>query len=159
MKKAWRERPWSTSKFKFNTTTPIDIPVVSQKRLEEKKVDAFTQSLQNVQQAFTEAETRFPFTAYQAVIREAHQIVLDRDGKGRNAYLSFYEGFPHGFSDASFEAHRRVARVIGVERQLANSFAADAVALKQVMRQDLLDLVNYSAFAIMLLDKEAEGTH
>jgi len=96
---------------------------------------------------------RFPFREYGDVVREARKIILDRDSKGRNAYATFYDGFPHGLSDATFETHRRVTRVLGLERQLANGIE-DKKPLQETMRQDLIDLINYSVFAVLLLDKE-----
>jgi len=98
---------------------------------------------------------RFPFREYSDIVREARQIVLDRDSKGRNAYATFYDGFPHGLSDATFETHRRVTRVLGLERQLANGIE-DKKPLHETMRGDLVDLINYAVFAVLLLDKQAQ---
>lgn len=103
------------------------------------------------------ADERFPFPQYDAVLAEAQAIIAQRNDVGRNAYLDFWDGFPHGLSDLTFEMHRRVARVLGVERTLADGFATDEGDLRQVMRHDLLDLLNYAAFGVMKLDKDATG--
>lgn len=102
-------------------------------------------------------ETRFPFQQYEATVKEATTIVHNRDQAGRNAHLEFWDGFPHGLSDITFETHRRVARILGAERQMANGFAHKADELKQVMRNDLLDLANYALFGVMKLDKDGES--
>jgi len=141
MKKAWRERPWSTRK-RVHPHEQITLP------LQETSYDHEDTSSHS---------ERFPFASYGSVVREARQIVLDRDAKGRNAYATFYDGFPHGLSDATFETHRRVTRVLGLEKQLANGIE-DKAPLRETMRGDLIDLINYSVFAVLLLDKESTGT-
>ena len=60
---------------------------------------------------------RFPFAQYAEVTHELRQIIANRDNNGRNSYLAFWDGFPHGLSDLTFETHRRVARILGVEYQ------------------------------------------
>lgn len=101
-------------------------------------------------------DERFPFQQYSAVMKECSGIIEQRDQAGRNAHLDFWSGFPHGLSDITFETHRRVARILGVEKQMANGFAHKADELKQVMRNDLLDLANYALFGVMKLDKDGE---
>jgi hypothetical protein len=92
----------------------------------------------------------FPWDDYAKVTNEASEIIADRDGKGRNAARGFYEGFPHGHQDISFELARRVGRILGAE--LGNK--------TDVMRADAVDLINYAKFYVMLLDKEASaGAH
>jgi len=90
----------------------------------------------------------FPFDDYRKVLDEAIRIVEDRNRKGRNSALGFYEGFPHGSQDVAFELHRRVARILGNEKVSGKGW---------VRREDALDLVNYAAFYVMLLDRE-EGS-
>jgi len=138
MKKAWRERPWSTRKKVQPTLT-----------LQETTDDHEFPRQDGVY------PERFPFREYGDVVREARHIVLDRDAKGRNAYAMFYDGFPHGLSDATFETHRRVTRVLGLEKQLANGIE-DKQTLRETMRGDLVDLINYAVFAVLLLDKQAQ---
>lgn len=104
---------------------------------------------------------RFPFEQYGLVLHEAEQLVYDRDQRGRNLRVPFYDGFPHGVTDVTFELHRRVARVLGAEDKIRNGHDGafnDPNAREDVrtMRGDLMDLVNYAAFAVMLLDKAAE---
>lgn len=95
---------------------------------------------------------RFPFSEYGDVLREMRGVIIDRDAKGRNAHTSFYDGFPHGLQDVTFELRRRVGRVLGAERMAAHSpFTPTGV---EVMRGDLIDLANYAVFAVLMLDHE-----
>ena len=89
----------------------------------------------------------FPMGEYVRVLDEAEAIIKDRDAKGRNAETHFYAQFPHGHADISFELKRRVARILGAERQLGKM---------DVAREDALDLLNYAAFYVMLLDRESK---
>ena len=91
----------------------------------------------------------FPFHTYDQVLIEAKTIVRDRDAKGRNRAVDFFAGFPHGSQDVSFELSRRVGRILGSE-------AAKGAA--EVRRGDALDLLNYAAFYIMLLDRETSAS-
>lgn len=86
----------------------------------------------------------FPWEDYLQVTREAIAIIKDRDEKGRNEETSFYAGFPHGSRDVSFELKRRVARILGAERR----------GMLTVARGDAIDLLNYAAFYVMMLDRE-----
>ena len=86
----------------------------------------------------------FPWEDYLEVTREASAIIKDRDSKGRNANTSFYDGFPHGPQDVSFELKRRVARILGAEK------VGDLITA----RGDAIDLINYAAFYVMMLDRE-----
>ena len=86
----------------------------------------------------------FPWSDYTDVTKEASEIIRDRDGKGRNDAVGFYEGYPHGHQDVSFELARRVGRVLGAEK-------AECL---MVARADALDLLNYAAFYVMVLDRE-----
>lgn len=85
----------------------------------------------------------FPWVAYTSVLEEATKIIEDRDAKGRNNVIPFYDGFPHGYADVSFEMSRRVGRILGAEK----------VKQLDVARADALDLLNYAAFYVMLLDR------
>lgn len=96
----------------------------------------------------------FPWDDYHDVLNEAEDIVEDRDQKGRNAVVPFYEGFPHGRLDVSFELLRRVGRILGVEKQ-ANGSPLTPTGV-DVLRGDALDLINYAAFFVMLLDREGK---
>jgi hypothetical protein len=73
--------------------------------------------------------------------------VADRESKGRNETNNFFEQFPHGSQDLTFELHRRVQRILGAER-LGNS---------QVVYEDTLDLANYAIFLMMLLNKDRDA--
>ena len=90
----------------------------------------------------------FPHDTYWNVLEEAREIVRDRDAKGRNHAIDFYAGFPHGSRDVSFELSRRVGRILGCEV---------AGREREIMRGDAIDLLNYAAFYVMLLDREASG--
>jgi len=90
----------------------------------------------------------FPHEDYSRVMTEAVDIVKDRNAKGRNSVISFYAGFPHGSQDVSFELQRRVNRILGNEAVLGKA---------AVRREDAIDLINYAAFYVMLLDREASG--
>ena len=85
---------------------------------------------------------------YRYTLDEARLIVQDRHAKGRNAKTGFYNGFPHGSKDISFELSRRVNRILGAEIVATNGAIASA-------REDALDLLNYAAFYVMMLDHEA----
>lgn len=95
----------------------------------------------------------FPFTAYEHVLEDAIKVVQDRDAAGRNAFMPFYEQFVHGSKDVSFELHRRATRIVGAERQVDAGYmtADEAYRLK---RGDAVDMLNYAAFYLMVLDRE-----
>lgn len=86
----------------------------------------------------------FPKEKYQQTMNEAMSIMQDRDDKGRNDQAGFYEQFPHGSPDLTFECYRRTLRILGAEKK------GDLAT----MRGDAIDLVNYAAFLVMLIDKE-----
>ena len=88
----------------------------------------------------------FPTSKYDSVLGEAMRIVVDRNQQGRNLAIEFYDGFPHGHADVSFELWRRVARILGAEKAEKLDTA----------RADALDLLNYAAFYVMLLDRHNE---
>lgn len=105
---------------------------------------------------------RFPFASYESVLGECQAIVHDRDQQARNAYAPFFAQFPHGVQDVTFELHRRVARVLGAEKAVLNGHHGafndpQAQALTTTMRGDLVDLVNYAAFAVLLLDQATQA--
>ena len=85
----------------------------------------------------------FPTSKYDSVLGEAMKIVANRNQQGRNLAVEFYDGFPHGHADVSFELWRRVARILGAEKAEKLDTA----------RADALDLLNYAAFYVMLLDR------
>ena len=85
----------------------------------------------------------FPTQDYDKAIAELRATVADRDTKGRNETNDFYQQFPHGSQDLTFELHRRVQRILGAER-LGNS---------QVVYEDTLDLANYAIFLMMTLNR------
>jgi hypothetical protein len=97
----------------------------------------------------------FPLEKYASVVNEAYSIVMDRDKKGRNSAVDFYTGFPHGSQDVSFELSRRVARILGAELVERSGNNALTPTGQKVRREDALDLLNYAAFYVMLLDREA----
>jgi hypothetical protein len=86
----------------------------------------------------------FPINEYDNALAVLRATVADRDAKGRNETNDFYEQFPHGSQDLTFELHRRVQRILGAER-LGNS---------QVVYEDTLDLANYAIFLMMRLNKD-----
>ena len=88
----------------------------------------------------------FPWQHYEHISIEAAAIIRERDSRGRNEEVDFYDGFPHGYRDASFELWRRVARILGAEK----------TSNLDVARADALDLLNYAAFYVMLLDRWLE---
>ena len=88
----------------------------------------------------------FPTSKYDSVLGEAMKIVANRNQQGRNLAVEFYDGFPHGHADVSFELWRRVARILGAEKAEKLDTA----------RADALDLLNYAAFYVMLLDRHNE---
>ena len=88
----------------------------------------------------------FPFKEYDLVATEAREIIEDRDAIGRNGHLEFWEGFPHGVQDMTFEIWRRTARVLGAEK----------IGDTKTMRADLIDQANYCLFAIMALDRDVK---
>lgn len=90
----------------------------------------------------------FPLADYDAVVSEARAIPLDRDAKGRNDETDFYTGFPHGHQDISFELKRRAVRILGAEQR----------GRLDVAREDALDLLNYAAFYVMVLDRERSAS-
>ena len=85
----------------------------------------------------------FPWGHYETISNEAAAIIRERDARGRNIEVGFYEGFPHGYADISFELWRRVARILGAEK----------VGSLTAARADALDLLNYAAFYVMILDR------
>ena len=96
------------------------------------------------QRTTKEVPMHFPLDHYNRVVDEARAIIVDRDQRGRNNVVPFYDGFPHGHVDVSFELSRRVGRILGAEK----------VGKLEVAREDALDLLNYAAFYVMLLDRE-----
>ena len=52
--------------------------------------------------------------------------------------------FPHGSQDVTFMCHMKIARALGYEK--AENWLR--------MEDELLDLINYGAFALVLLDLE-----
>ena len=84
-----------------------------------------------------------------SVLADCRAIVRDRDQAGRNAAVPFWEGFPHGHSDISFELWRRVARIQGAEQRQRPDVALG----------DAHDLVNYAAFYLLCLDHEKGQTY
>lgn len=83
----------------------------------------------------------FPWQDYDHVLAQCRTIIADRDAVGRNAAVAFYQGFPHGAQDVSFELSRRVQRILGAEQR----------GHMDVAEADALDLVNYAVFYVMVL--------
>ena len=84
----------------------------------------------------------FPYVDYHAVTEEAKSIVCDRDAKGRNDAVPFYE--QHTLESTMHEFKRRHDRIAG---------AVKAGHLS-VAREDALDLANYAVFFAMLIDHQ-----
>lgn len=89
----------------------------------------------------------FPIGDYDKAVAALRAVVADRDAKGRNETNDFYQQFPHGSQDLTFELHRRVQRILGAEK-LGNS---------QVVYEDTLDLANYAIFLMMHLNRDSAG--
>ena len=102
------------------------------------------------------SEERFPFAAYGDVLREMRGMVLDRDAKGRNTHTSFYDGFPHGSADLTFELSRRIGRILGAEMTMKDVSHEEQTALRETLRSDVLDAANYCVFLMLMLDHEQE---
>lgn len=86
----------------------------------------------------------FPWNDYDMVAASIRDIILSRDRMGRNAHADFYEGFPHGAQDVSFELSRRVQRILGAEK----------IGAQDVAMRDAEDLANYAIFYVMLCNRE-----
>lgn len=89
----------------------------------------------------------FPEADYMRVLSEAAKMVTDRDRKGRNAVVPFYEQYVHGSQDVVFHAYRRMTRILGAER--AKQY--------DVMYEDAVDLVNEAVFLVMMLRRERDA--
>lgn len=85
----------------------------------------------------------FPMDAYQQVFAEAQQIVLDRASKGRDEF-PFELKYIHGSGDKIQEVWERARRIRG----------AYLKGDPATMREDLVDLINEAAIAVVLLDQE-----
>lgn len=103
------------------------------------------------------ASDQFPFDDYVGALEEAVQIVQHRDAAGRNAFMPFYEQFVHGSKDLSFELQRRATRIVGAEKQADAGYMTHDEAYK-VKRADAVDLINYAAFYLMVLDREQRAS-
>lgn len=86
----------------------------------------------------------FPFNDYDRIATEARNIIVDRDGKGRNAHVPFYDTRCHGSQDMSGELWQRITRILGAEKQ----------GDRTTCRQDAIDLVNEAILYLMYLDHE-----
>lgn len=87
----------------------------------------------------------FPIAAYDEAVAALRATVIDRDTKGRNKVDDFYEQFPHGNQDLTFELARRVKRILG----------AEAIGDMATVFGDTLDLANYAIFSLMLLSRDS----
>lgn len=85
----------------------------------------------------------FPFEDYDTIARECRQIIADRDAKGRNSFVPFYETRCHGVQDMTGEIWQRTTRILG----------AEAAGDRDTMRADLVDLVNEAILTILYLDR------
>ncbi len=85
----------------------------------------------------------FPIADYDDAMATLRSTVADRDAKGRNKTNDFYQQFPHGNSDLTFELFRRVQRILG----------AEAIGDLDTVYGDTLDLANYAIFSMMLLKR------
>ncbi len=86
----------------------------------------------------------FPIHDYDKAIQDLRATVADRDANGRNETNEFYDQFPHGNQDLTFELARRVQRILGAEK----------LGKTQVVYNDTLDLANYAIFSLMMLRRE-----
>lgn len=87
----------------------------------------------------------FPIGDYDQAISELRATVADRDANGRNETNDFYDQFPHGSQDLTFELARRVQRILGAEK----------LGKKKVVYADTLDLANYAIFLMMMLNRDS----
>ena len=90
----------------------------------------------------------FPIHDYDKAIQDLRATVADRDANGRNETNEFYDQFPHGNQDLTFELARRVQRILGAEK----------LGKTQVVYNDTLDLANYAIFSLMMLRRELQPT-
>lgn len=86
----------------------------------------------------------FPISDYDNAINELRATVADRDAKGRNETNDFYQQFPHGNQDLTFELKRRVERILGAEK----------IGDMETVYGDTLDLANYAIFSMMLQNRQ-----
>lgn len=86
----------------------------------------------------------FPWSDYERIALEAKAIIQDRDGKGRNSYVPFYETRCHGSLDLTGELWQRVTRILGAER----------IGDLSTERADLMDLINEAILTVMFLERE-----
>lgn len=87
----------------------------------------------------------FPIGDYDHAIAELRATVADRDANGRNETNDFYNQFPHGNQDLTFELARRVQRILGAEK----------LGKMEVVYNDTLDLANYAIFSMMVLSRDS----
>lgn len=85
----------------------------------------------------------FPIDDYEKQVAALRATVADRDANGRNETNDFYNQFPHGNQDLTFELARRVQRILGAEK----------LGKLDVVYNDTLDLANYAIFSMMLLKR------
>lgn len=85
----------------------------------------------------------FPFEDYDRIAAECRTIIADRDAKGRNEFVPFYQTRCHGSQDLTGELWQRITRILGAER----------VTDRTTMRADLVDLVNEAILTIQFLDQ------
>lgn len=89
----------------------------------------------------------FPISDYDKAVAALRATVADRDANGRNETNDFYNQFPHGNQDLTFELARRVQRILGAEK----------LGKMDVVYNDTLDLANYAIFSMMLLSKDSDA--
>lgn len=86
----------------------------------------------------------FPIQDYDEAVAALRATVEDRDTKGRNRTDDFYDQFPHGNQDLTFELKRRVSRILG----------AESIGDLETVYGDTLDLANYAIFSMMMLKRK-----
>lgn len=82
---------------------------------------------------------------YPSVLEEAAALIQARED--RNRFLSLENMFPHGPQDLTFVVWMKAARILGLEA---------AGRLKEV-REEALDVLNYAAFLVGLIDLRSGG--
>jgi len=97
---------------------------------------------------------RFRERASQA-IEEAHALVKERNSY--NTIVSLPDMFPHGVQDLTYELHKKSSRMLGLIQASVVLPVGDwdrCKALLQAARDHAIDMINYSAFTVALLDED-----
>lgn len=90
-------------------------------------------------------ESQDPFlTSVHRIFDQAEDLLNDRTGTGQNSKTPIRQMFPSGYRDTSFLVYMKAARVLG-KLEVRNLQSA---------RDELLDIINYAAFTIVMIDEQ-----